>query len=137
MGLKTASVTFPTCAEYYDSNRADQLLLERRRNKPQTSRRCRLLADTAGSVRSILDDLWCGGCREPCAQDSRACANAAPGDSSLFAASHRTRVDMDRALLLFVFFICFFPLYHPPPNFLLLLHGFFSNFLMPEERDQK
>jgi len=46
MGLKTASVIFPTCAEYYDSNRADQLLLERRRNRPQTSRRCRLLADT-------------------------------------------------------------------------------------------
>ena len=46
MGLKTASVIFPTCAEYYDSNKADQLLLERRLNKQQSSRRCRLLADT-------------------------------------------------------------------------------------------
>jgi hypothetical protein len=74
MGLKTASVILPTCAEYYDSNRADQLLLERRRNKLQTSRRCRLLADTERA------ELWCGGRREPCARDSSACACAAPDD---------------------------------------------------------
>jgi hypothetical protein len=95
MGLKTASVIFPTCAEYYDSIRADQLLLERRHNNPQTSTRCRLLADTVHAVDAASHVLGT--------------AAQAHEQHPVTAASYRARVDMDRAWLSFVFFVCFFP----------------------------
>jgi hypothetical protein len=107
MGLKTASVIFPTCVESYDSNRADHLLLERRRNKLQTSRRCRLLADTERAVDVASHVLG-----------TAAHARVQHPVTVVYLLLH-----IERVLIwivpayFFVFFICFFPSYHAPPFF--------------------
>jgi hypothetical protein len=127
MGLKTVSVPFPTCAEYYESNRADQVLLERHRNTPQTSRRCRLLADTERAADAVSHVLGT--------------AAHAQGQHPVTVVS--LLLHIERALIWIVpGYVLYslsvsFPYITPPPLFLLLLHGFFCNSIVPEERDQK
>lgn len=54
---------FPTCVEYFDSSRCDQLLLEPRRELLEPSRHCRLLAATerfggAATSHVLSEQLW-------------------------------------------------------------------------------